>query len=84
MRKVPTQAKRVLDYITHFGSITRVQALMDIGVANLPAVIDVLRNKMGVHIITEEVKAKNRYEQNITYARYRLEVEESEDTISGN
>ena len=82
MSKVPTQAERVLQYIVNFGSITRVEALMDISVANLPAVIDELRHKHGKNIITEEVKAKNRYEQNITYARYRLA--ESEEAVSGN
>lgn len=82
MSKVPTQAERVLQYIYHFGSITRAEALMDISVANLPAVIDDLRHKHGVNIVTEEVKSTNRYEQPITYARYRFA--ESEDTISGN
>lgn len=80
--KVPTQAERVLQYIYHFGSITRAEALMDIGVANLPAVIDDLRHKHGAQIVTDEVKGKNRYGQNITYARYRFA--ESEDTVSGN
>ena len=82
MRKVPTQAERVIQYIVNFGSITRAEALMDIGVANLPAVIDDLRHKHGKNIITEEIKAKNRYEQNITYARYRLA--EGEELVYGN
>jgi hypothetical protein len=82
MRKVPTQAERVIHYICTFGSITRAEALMDLGIANLPAVIDDLRHKHGKNIITEEVKALNRYEQKITYARYRLA--ESEEEVSGN
>ena len=81
-RKVPTQAERVLYYIAHFGSITRAEALMNLGIANLPAVIDDLRHKHGKNIITEEVESLNRYEQKITYARYRFA--ESEDTVSGN
>ena len=80
--KVPTQAERVCYYMAHFGSITRAEALMDLGIANLPAVIDDLRHKKGMNIITEEVKSTNRYEQPITYARYRFA--ESEDNISGN
>lgn len=80
--KVPTQAERVTRYMHHFGSITRVQALMDLGIANLPAVIDDLRHKHGYNIITEEVEGLNRYEQKITYARYRFA--ESEENISGN
>ena len=81
-RKVPTQAERVLKYIECFGSITRAEALMDIGVANLPAVIDDLRHKKGYNIITEEIKSTNRYEQPITYACYRFA--EREDTVGGN
>lgn len=81
-RKVPTQCERVLYYIAHFGSITRAEALMDLGIANLPAVIDDLRHKKGRNIITEEVEGLNRFEQKITYARYRFD--ESEDTVSGN
>ena len=89
MRKVPTQAERVIEYICTFGSISRAEALMDLGIANLPAVIEDLRNKQGKHIITEEVKAKNRYEQNITYARYRFPtleeiIDESEESLDGN
>lgn len=81
-REVPTQAERVASYMARFGSITRAEALMDLGVANLPAVIDDLRHKHGQNIITEEVEGLNRYEQKITYARYRFA--ESEDTASGN
>ena len=81
-KNVPTQANRVVNYLVCFGSITRVQALMDLGIANLPAVIDDLRHKKGYNIITEEVKGLNRYEEKITYARYRFA--ESEDTLSGN
>ena len=70
MRKVPTQQQRVLNYINDFGSITRAEAMSELGIANLPAVIDILRNKQGHDIETLEIKAKNRYGQNITYAKY--------------
>lgn len=81
-RKVPTQAERVILYMAHYGSITRAEALMDLGIANLPAVIDDLRHRHGLHIITEEVEGFNRFEQKITYARYRFA--ESEEIKSGN
>jgi hypothetical protein len=70
MAKVPTQQERVLSYMNDFGSITRADALMDLGIANLPAVIDTLRHKHGYNIDTLEIKSKNRYGQNITYAKY--------------
>ena len=82
MSRGPTQANRVVNYLTCFGSITRVQALLDLGIANLPAVIDDLRHKKGFNIITDEVEALNRYEEKITYARYRFA--ESEDFASEN
>lgn len=75
MRKVPTQAERVIRYIVENGSITRAEALMHLGIANLPAVIDDLRHKKDYPVITEEVKGKNRYEQPITYARYYIDWE---------
>lgn len=75
MRKVPTQCERVIRYIIDFGSITRADALVDLGIANLPAVIDDLRHKKCYPVITEEVKATNRYGQNITYARYHIDWE---------
>ena len=80
--KVPTQAERVVEYINCFGSITRAEALMDLGIANLPAVIDDLRHKHGKKIITDEIESLNRYKQKITYACYRFA--ESEENISGN
>ena len=82
MRKVPTQAERVVNYIECFGSITRAEALMDLGIANLPAVIDDLRHKKGKNIITEERKSRNRFKQKITYACYRFA--DSEDNVDGN
>lgn len=82
MSRGPTQANRVINYLVCFGSITRVQALMDLGIANLPAVIDDLRHKKGYNIVTEEVEGLNRYEEKVTYARYRFA--ESEDNVDGN
>lgn len=69
--RIPTQAQRVIQYIKDFGSITRAEAMYDIGVANLTAVITILR-KRGYDIETQEIKTKNRYGQNITYAKYVL------------
>ena len=81
-KQVPKQWERVILYITYYGSITRAEALMDLGIANLPAVIDDLRHKKGRNIITEEVEGLNRFEEKVTYARYRFA--ESEEINSGN
>ena len=68
-----TQMTRVLQYMRENGSITRIEAMKYLGVANLPAVIEVLRNDMGYNIITYNIHGENRYGEKITYARYRLE-----------
>lgn len=73
------QCDRVLRYMQTQESITRAQAMADIGVANLPAVIDDLRHKVGVPIKTSIVKGTNRYGEKITYAKYSIEEEEEND-----
>jgi hypothetical protein len=70
MRKIPTQEERVLNFIRDFGSITRAEAMSELGVANLPAVIDTLRHRKGHDIKTLEIESLNRYGQKITYAKY--------------
>ena len=80
--KVPTQAERVAFYMTKFGSVTRAEALMDLGIANLPAVIEKMRHKYDMNIVTEEVKGLNRFEENVTYARYRFATDE--EILNGN
>ena len=73
------QYDRVLRYMQTQGSITRAQAMNDIGVANLTAVIDYLRHRVGVPIKTNTVKGTNRYGEKITYAKYSIEEEQYND-----
>lgn len=70
MREVPTQGQRIIQYMKDFGSITRVEAMSELGIANLPAVIDILRHRKGYNIETLEIESLNRYGQKITYAKY--------------
>lgn len=74
-KKKVDQADRVLEYIKTYGSITRIQAIEHLGVANLPAVICDLRNKQGVNIITETVHSINRYNEKCSFAKYTLDKE---------
>ena len=73
------QYDRVLRYMQTQGSITRAQAMNDIGVANLTAVIDYLRHRVGVPIKTNMVEGTNRYGEKITYAKYSIEEEQCAD-----
>lgn len=78
MSKQTTQMHRVLNYIEDFGSITRVDALRDLGIANLTAVISSLR-KCGADIVTNIAHGKNRYGEIIRYAVYRFPAKEVSD-----
>ena len=75
------QYDRVLRYMQTQGSITRAQAMNDIGVANLTAVIDYLRHRVGVSIKTNIVKGTNRYGEKTTYAKYSIEEEDEDGNI---
>lgn len=69
MSKKAKQMRRVTNYIDDFGSITRLEAMRDLGVANLTAVISSLR-KRGVDIETNMTEGKNRYGETVHYAVY--------------
>lgn len=80
-----SQRDRVLRYMQTHGSITRAQAMTDIGVANLTAVIGYLRHKVGVPIKTNMVECTNRYGEKTTYAKYSIEEEQKAVNImTGN
>jgi hypothetical protein len=55
-----TQAQRVIDYIRETGSITQLEAIKELGVLRLSAVIFDLK-KAGCAIKTELVPVKTRY-----------------------
>jgi hypothetical protein len=68
-----TQAERVLAYIEHFGSITQMEALKDLGVMRLASRISDLK-KQGYPIVSDIEAVKNRYEETCYIKRYRLAV----------
>ena len=78
MTTMAKQMMRVITYLEEYGSVTRLQAMEDIGVANITAVITKLR-KAGYNIETERVKTKNRYGEPVVYGRwvYKGKVEEN-------
>lgn len=65
-----TQCERILKYMDDFGSITTMQAFMDLGIARLASRIHDLRT-MGIEIESETRTAKNRYGENTHYSVYR-------------
>ena len=70
MKKLVTNADRVLEYMKQFGSITSLDAFKDLGNTRLSASIFILRKDYNIKSIT--VKSKNRYGDEIHYSRYYL------------
>lgn len=69
----PTQNKRILDYISKFGSITQLEALRDLGVMRLASRISDLR-RQGYSIISKVDTVENRFGEKCRIKRYSLEV----------
>lgn len=67
-----TQCEMIIKYLRQHRTITPIQAEDNFGIMRLGARIWDLRD-IGYPIITETVKAKNRYGKKIIYAKYRLE-----------
>lgn len=67
-----TQREMVLKYIKEEGSITQWEAMKELGIMRLGARIWDLRNRDGISIKRELVKAKNRYGKKTCYAKYSL------------
>lgn len=64
------QCERILQYLDEHGSITRAEAMSELGIANFTARISDLR-RAGVELDTETVSQKNRYGEKVKYFRYR-------------
>ena len=65
-----TQKDRIRKYLDDFGSITKLEAMRDLGIMRLEARIwEMVR--AGEPIVTEWETSPNRYGQQTRYARYR-------------
>ena len=71
MAKV-NQCERILFYLRHFGSITQLQALRDLGIMRLASRMSDLR-KQGFNIKSETVAVKNRMDETCYIKRYYIE-----------
>ena len=69
--KKATQAERVLEYITTFGSITQMEALNDLGCMRLASRISDLK-KQGYPIKSDIEAVKNRYDETCYIKRYSM------------
>jgi len=64
-----TQRERILKYIIENGSISALEAVLELGILQLSARICELE-KLGYHFTKTKVKTKNRYGDPVTYIRY--------------
>lgn len=71
--KKTTHADRVEQYLRDKGSITSWEAIQQFGITRLSAVIYTLRYERNLNISTRFETIKNRYGDNISFARYVLE-----------
>lgn len=71
MSKRTTHYDRVLQYLQDFGEITSWDAIREFGNTRLSATIHLLR-KDGWDISTEYRTSKNRYDDTVSYAVYKL------------
>lgn len=67
--KLTKRLQRVFDYMMEFGSITSLQAFVDLGETRLSGAIYELKKK-GVHISCEDVKVENRYREKRRVTKY--------------
>lgn len=67
-----TQRMRVLRYLREVGPITPLDAIREFGIMRLAARIWELR-KEGYKIVKQMVTSKNRWNEEVRFARYSLE-----------
>ena len=69
-----TQAKRIIEYINKFGSITPMEAFMDLGITKLATRISEMR-KEGIIFEQKAEKGVNRWGEPTYFMRYWLPKE---------
>ena len=67
-----TQESRILSYLNEFGSITQLEAIRDLGIMRLASRVSDMRKK-GIRIVGAFETVKNRYGENCSIKRYRLD-----------
>jgi hypothetical protein len=75
-KELTPQARRLLDYLEDHGSITPFTAWVELGIYRLADTVFKLRGA-GYPVITRQTTGKNRFNEKVRYATYRLEKEEA-------
>ena len=74
-----TQDERVIKYINDFGSISPMEAFMDLGVTKLATIVSRLRKEKNMVFFQEYLPATNRYGEKCYYMRYWLDEKKYQD-----
>ena len=69
--KLTKRLQRVFDYMVEFGSITSLQAFVDLGETRLSGAIYELKKKGG-NVTGEDVTVLNRYNEKRRVTRYKI------------
>ena len=68
----PTQRERVLDYMRKYGSITTLDAVLDLGVLRLASRINEIK-RIGIPIKKDWTRVKNRFGEDCKVLRYSID-----------
>ena len=79
----PTQVDRIIQYMRDFGSISTMEAFMDLGITKLTTRISEMRSA-GMTIIGKPESAKNRYGEKCRFYRYSLPQDDNICVCCGN
>lgn len=69
-----TQREMIVDYINRNGSITSMEATVELGITRLASRISELK-ELGYPIMSRFETSKNRYDKNTSYKRYFMEAD---------
>lgn len=67
-----TQCEKIKNYMNHFGSITTMEAFVDLGITRLSARIMEIE-RQGIKIDRKTEYSKNRFGDKVHYTRYAIE-----------
>lgn len=70
-----TQEDRVIDYIERFGSISPMEAFIDLGITKLATVVSRLKREKGYRFYQHFESTKNRFDEKVFYMRYWLKFD---------
>lgn len=66
-----TQSERIIDYINRFGSISPMEAFIDLGITKLATRVSEMSSE-GIEFVKKYEESTNRFGEKVHYMRYSL------------